>query len=440
MDFIGFRGVRPTALEAYRDGYNPRAVRANYGSWFAFLEAIEILSKDEGGARNASDAFLEQLEITPMVKSFKMLVLLAMLEAGSFPGGMEAGRLALGVRELLVRYPDLAADFGDSLSTDERMIESLERNPIDAWVGGRGASGAAFFHYERQVFSSALRIETGQVAPLQDLTRELTEWRMAEYRDRAVRTQSAGHVLTVSHASRRPILFLPDRRMTPDLPEGWVPILIDDVRYRANFVRVAVNVIQAEGSDDNELPSVLRGWFGPDAGLPGTRHQVSLTRDGDAWRLAPIGAVARAPVLWKAYSREQIPALFGLKFSEATWNQGFIRQGNKTFLLVTLDKTGKIDEHQYRDRFVGSDVLEWQSQNRTKRDSKDGESISEHTALGIDVHLFVRATRKTAAGVPSPFVYCGAVKFVSWKGEAPITVRWRLAEPIPLRFRGMFSV
>ena len=71
--------------------------------------------------------------------------------------------------------------------------------------------------------------------------------------------------------------MLPDRATSPDLPEGWTPVLIQGAQYNANFVKIAVNVIRAEGSDDNALPAVLRGWFGPDAGAPGTRHQVALS-------------------------------------------------------------------------------------------------------------------------------------------------------------------
>jgi hypothetical protein len=439
VDFVNIHGVRPTALEAYRDGYNPRAVRGNYGSWFAFLESSRFLIDNERVARQGADTFLEQLEVTPMVKSFKMLVLLAMLDAGGFQVGTEVSKLAAGVRDLLVRYPDLAVEFRESLSTTEQLIANLERNPIDAWIGGRRTGGAVFFRYEERVFSSVLNVEAAATGALQDLTRELAEWRLAEYRGRADAAEGLGYVLPVARAGGRPILFPLDRKIAPDLPEGWTPVLIDDARYRANFVRIAVNVIRAEESDDNALPSLLRGWFGPEAGAAGTRHRVRLVREGDAWRLAPIGAAALSPVVWKAYSREQIPGLFGLKFSEAIWNQGFVRRGDKTFLLVTLDKTGKIEEHQYRDRFIAPDILEWQSQNRTARASEDGESIVGHASLGIDVHLFVRATRKTA-GIASAFVYCGIVKFVSWKGEGPITVRWQLSEPIPERLCSAFSV
>jgi len=38
----------------------------------------------------------------------------------------------------------------------------------------------------------------------------------------------------------------------------------------------------------NELPTLLRKWFGPDAGLPGTSFEVRFHREGDAWHITPL--------------------------------------------------------------------------------------------------------------------------------------------------------
>jgi SOS-response transcriptional repressor LexA len=36
------------------------------------------------------------------------------------------------------------------------------------------------------------------------------------------------------------------------------------------------------------LPTLLREWFGPDAGLPGTSFEVEFHRDGATWHIAPL--------------------------------------------------------------------------------------------------------------------------------------------------------
>lgn len=100
------------------------------------------------------------------------------------------------------------------------------------------------------------------------------------------------------------------------------------------------------------------------------------------------------------------------------------------FLLVTLAKGDMNSEHQYADHFLSDREFSWQSQNSTTRSSKRGRMIIDHQALGIHVHLLVRPTKKTGSQ-PTPFVYCGEVDFVDWEGDRPITVRWRLREPVP---------
>ena len=92
----------------------------------------------------------------------------------------------------------------------------------------------------------------------------------------------------VSHSNGRPILFLPDRAKYPGLPSGWTDISIDGEMYGANFVRVALNVVRRKGSGENELPVILRRWFGPTAGLPGTDFQVAVLHQQDGYALVPL--------------------------------------------------------------------------------------------------------------------------------------------------------
>jgi superfamily II DNA or RNA helicase/HKD family nuclease len=439
-DFIDLHGVRPTALETYRDGYSPRAVRQSHGSWHRFLDSVDGLGKQEPVVQAAAAGFLDSLEVTQMVKSYKMVVLLGMLNGDRFPGEVGIEELTAAVRKLGMHQPAVAADFGAAFTADASLRAHLEVNPIAAWAGGAGTGGHPYFAYADGVFSSEFAATVPHRDVFQELVRELVEWRLAEYLDRPSVGSDEGIQVRVNQANGNPILMPIDREKHPELPEGWAPVRAGSQDYRANFVKIAINVLQKGDADRNELPGVLRGWFGPDAGAPGTRHSVQLTDRGAHWELKPIGGMDTSPTLWKAYSREQIPGLFGLTFDKAVWQQGFVRQKDKTFLLVTLDKASAAEEHKYEDKFMSPKLFAWQSQNRTDQKGGPGQSIKNHKALGIAVHLFVRQRSKKADSKASPFIYCGIVDFVSWKDNKPISVEWELRDAVPERLRAELRV
>ena len=89
----------------------------------------------------------------------------------------------------------------------------------------------------------------------------------------------------MSHSGGKPILRLPDRKNHPDLPTGPTPLEIDGTSFDADFVKVALNVVRLPGNAQNQLPGILRGWFGPGAGLPGTRHEVRLEKTEVGWTM-----------------------------------------------------------------------------------------------------------------------------------------------------------
>ncbi|OGL19732.1 MAG: hypothetical protein A3K12_05815 [Candidatus Rokubacteria bacterium RIFCSPLOWO2_12_FULL_71_19] len=451
-DFRERHGIRPRAVEAFHEGYAPRAVRQSHGSWLRFVDQMGDLGEPQASLVRGTAApsagtprvheFLEDLETTPMTKSYKMVVLLAMLNENNLPGTVPIDDLARTVTQLARRSARLQEDFGAALADPQALKHHLEVNPIAAWSGGAGTHGVAYFAYEAGRFSSRFDASLPQREAFQELVRELVDWRLAEYLQRQPGSDDA-IVCKVSHAGGRPILFLPDRATRPDIPEGATPVLIDGQQYEAEFAKIAVNVIRSPGSTRNELPGLLRGWFGPDAGLPGTSFQVRFERAVDnVYQLVPLRhhtAPAHGPEEWRQYPREAIPPLFGLSFSAPVWNQGFIFKNNRVILLVTLDKSTQAKEHRYEDRFETLDRFQWQSQNKQHRAGATEQKVARHVELGIPVHLFVRKMPKID-GRAAPFLYCGECEFVGWDGDRPITVHWKLKSPVPDRWRSVLGV
>jgi superfamily II DNA or RNA helicase/HKD family nuclease/diadenosine tetraphosphate (Ap4A) HIT family hydrolase len=431
QDFLETFGIRPSALELFEEGYNPRTMRRDFGSWLGFVNEQGGLSNDELAAFNSLSTFLESLETTEMSKSYKMVVLTAMLNRDSLPGSISLSDLESEIRRLARRDSRIGEDFGEALDSNQSLESHLSRNPIEAWIGGKGTAGTKYFSFKNGVFRFELNIPDSSVAAAQELIREIVDWRLAEYFTRSTATDGKQFVLKISHTNGNPILFLPDRDAYPDLPEGWTELRIDGDILRANFVKIALNVVERAGGEENVLPQVLRKWFGEDAGLPGTRHQVMLKLEGDGWSLAPLGTSAVSIQPYRRYKRDAIPTMFGLPYKQMAWGKGFVSQGKNVFLFVTLDKTDHVEAFQYRDHFLSADEFEWQSQNRTTQKSPHGQLIRNHIDQGVAIHLFVRARAKTREGKGESFLYCGPVDFESWSGDSPITVRWRLKAEVP---------
>jgi hypothetical protein len=434
-DFRERHGVRPRAVEVLHDGYNPRSVQRAHGSWLRFVDSMGDLTAAQEQLPQQAATFVEVLETTPMTKSFKMLLLQAMLNHDALPGAVEIGGLVQGFARLARRSAALRAEVGEDLDNPDRLRAYLESNPINAWVEAQGTKGIAYFAYADGLFRTTFAVPEDARAGFQELVRERIDWRLAEYLQRtSAARQSGGIGFTgkVKRAGARPMIFLPKREANPEIPEGPTRLIVNGEPYTADFAKVALNVITRSEQGGNELPGVLVGWFGDEAGAPGTSHLVTFELKENAWHMRPAGLAGTRgqAALWGHYLRQDIPPLFGLPFSQAIWNVGYVRRGDHVFLLVTLEKKGHVDRYQYEDRFLAPDLFQWQSQNRTRQDSPDGRLLQKHKEMGAQVHLFVRR-RKKIANRPAPFVYCGPVEFVDWEHDEPITVRWRLPETVP---------
>jgi len=159
----------------------------------------------------------------------------------------------------------------------------------------------------------------------------------------------------------------------------------------------------------------LLEFLAPDPGVDGVRDEGAIWNSG--------------PELWQSYMREDIPPLFGKKFSPGNWNSGLVRVDDGLVLLTTLAKHALSTGGHYEDRFLTANIMEWQSQSRTRRDSNHGKILSgQHPDSKI--HLFVRG-EKMRDSRAAPFIYCGEPKFISWEGDEPITIRWELPSSIP---------
>ncbi|RVJ12582.1 DUF3427 domain-containing protein [Sinorhizobium medicae] len=428
-DFKERHGIRPTAVEAFHASLNPRSNSER--SWLRFVDRMRGLDESELAAWGSHQDFLTSIEKTEATRSYKIVLLLALLDGDDLITETTLTDLTRRVAAITSRMHSLQKDFSVDLSDQAALKKLLLQNPINAFLSARGTGGVPFFRLDGDQFGFAFDI----VDPwsLGRLLREVLDWRLAQYLSRSG-APSADVVCRVSrNTGGQPILFLPPASGSRPLEEGALEIIVENRAMIATVAKIAINVVRSTGDGTNELPSILRSWFGEDAGLPGKSDRVRLRVQDGRWTMEPLGAASQGGdglKLWERYSRETIPTAYGLTFDQATWNAGFVPKPPHLFLLVTLEKDGMLDEHRYTDHFISDTEFSWQSQNRTRQASKHGEMIRDHKAMGLHVHLLVRKTKKTGPK-PTPFTYCGEVDFQSWTGNSPITVIWRLRELLP---------
>ncbi|MDB4698830.1 DEAD/DEAH box helicase, partial [Candidatus Latescibacteria bacterium] len=288
-DFRSLNGRRPDAVELFNAGYNPNSLAPQTWLQFVGLQEPEWQARHRRWLEGAIGQFLETLERTQMTKSYKMLVLGAMLNEDCLPGAIGIDKLISSVVRLARRSPVWQRDMGVDLDYEPKVRKLLIDNPIAVWCGGRGTGGTAYFSFEENVFRFLVDLPEQHREDFQEWVREILDWRLAEYVSRTPSSWDAERIVCrVFQSNGKPILKLPNGCEERDEPWDWTSVGIEGQAYQANFVKIAVNVLRREGRDVNALPDVLREWFGEDAGQPGTRFQVAFVREEGRYRLEPL--------------------------------------------------------------------------------------------------------------------------------------------------------
>lgn len=177
-DFHLRHGVRPSATEALHAGFNPRS--NGHGGWLTFVRQMGGLTDRERDVLVRHAGFLGNLERTSMTRSYKMLVLKAMQAADEFPGRIWINALSEGVRRLAAQNPVFAKDISVPIDRPADLRRLIENNPIQAWTGD-GTRSEAYFRYKDGEFATTFTVSDSDRTALNDLTREVVDWRIAAY-------------------------------------------------------------------------------------------------------------------------------------------------------------------------------------------------------------------------------------------------------------------
>ncbi|WP_149495412.1 DEAD/DEAH box helicase family protein [Roseiconus lacunae] len=316
---------RPTPAELVARGYIPGTISRSAGSWFAF-------AAEEGDLNDAEQATLKQfadwfktVETTNLNKSYKMVVLRVLLDQSSFFDPVDLSTFAKLCRAHMLEHPVLRRDLLEGKhAVDHRNASDAEwmawwiKWPIDRWLDAQ--NGTRWFKRTGGQMQLAIDCPDALRGVLESMTEELVEGRLARYIKTKRLKEPAGAATSfsgkVSHANGKPILFIPTVENEPGRPVGPTAVQLPDGEvWTFKFVKVACNVAHPNDKKKNRLPELLRGWFGDDAGLPGTDFRVQFKLSEGQWHAEPVGAVSASAA--KSSSSHEADEQIGAE--EAGW-------------------------------------------------------------------------------------------------------------------------
>ena len=326
---------RPTPAELVHAGYLPLTVSASHDSWLDFCRGEGDLDAAEQTALDQHGPWFRMLQTTSLTKSYKMVVLRVLLDSDAIWDGMEINELALACRAFLEGHPLLRADlegagFRRGSGKDEQTAFSnwWFKWPLSRWMDEQ--SGKKWFALQDKNFAANFGCPLAGRGAFEQLTGELVDCRLAQYaRSRLPKNGNkvgdgkAFFVARVTHAGGKPSLILPRVEDEPGRPMGPITVrLPDGKKWLFRLVKMACNSagpksegVAEAGRATNQLGTLLRDWFGENAGQPETRFEVKFTQEmvdgGVVWSVEPIeprAAMPPQPIAVKTPPSTPLPA------------------------------------------------------------------------------------------------------------------------------------
>ena len=180
-DFKERTGQRPTAVEAFHDGFSPKFVQKAYGSWLRFVKEMGDLALGQKLALESCGSVFDTFEKTPMTRSYKMLLLKALLKLDRLPGEISLSDLGREVSRLAAASSKLRSDLSVQPEDLDAVQTLLTKNPIAAWTGAKGTKGKSYFEFSADTFRATFMVSDAERESFRELTREIVDWRLAEY-------------------------------------------------------------------------------------------------------------------------------------------------------------------------------------------------------------------------------------------------------------------
>jgi superfamily II DNA or RNA helicase len=187
-------GRRPTYLELHKLGVEEsREYRQEFRSYVGFLAWADELSEREKSIFMKYEAWLQEVEKTGMAKSYKMILLLAMLQRGKdkWQESITADEVAPFFHTFLTEKEyRKKIDFSDKKAKTmwnydvEKVSKLVGEMPMTKWSG----SSKGLLAFEGTTFSIQVDIDKEDADVLFDWTKEICTYRLHTYFERKAAT------------------------------------------------------------------------------------------------------------------------------------------------------------------------------------------------------------------------------------------------------------
>ncbi|ATG73473.1 DEAD/DEAH box helicase [Zobellella denitrificans] len=216
-------GYRPSAVQAFQAGLDFAKLRRQHGSWFELLHDEGELSEAAGRVLAELRDFLRTgIETTTLTKSFKVILLQALLELDGLRQPPTLAALAEQSRYVLERHPDLLQldlpPAQQAMTADSSAwLRYWQGNPVRFSTGGTPGSQADYwFELKDDRFCPRFALPVEELETLHQMMQELVDLRLAEYRRRKA-PQLAKAKQSVTDSAGTPVAEVLELPCFPDL-------------------------------------------------------------------------------------------------------------------------------------------------------------------------------------------------------------------------------
>lgn len=218
---------RPTLAEFYQASGDVQLIRQHYDHWLSFVDSEQDLSIEQRQCLQSFEAFFKELETTNLTKSYKIVLLEALMELDGFQKAVDINELAVTSFNLIQRRRALLSDLPDHFralnrlddKTTNRWLSHWKSNPINAWMGGNKKDASqVFFKVEndRFIFQGGISENLSEI--FLALVRELIDYRYMQYEERLrkneqIEVKPKANVISIDKAKKRRIPYFPDLKI-----------------------------------------------------------------------------------------------------------------------------------------------------------------------------------------------------------------------------------